>query len=161
MTNIPLNSVFDRMLTLSRAMDDAAGATRSGGGATQPLWLPAIDLYETEHAFVIDADLPGMRADQLELHFEQNTLTLKGTRESALPDGADAKTTRIFSLERPTGSFTRSIRLPEYVDGERIDADFADGVLRIRVPKASSALPRKIAVKVGSGSSAQARQVSA
>ena len=165
MTTIPLNSVFDRMLTLTRAMDDIA-AQRSATGGAPALWLPAVDLFETEHAFVIEADLPGLRSDQIELHFEQNTLTIKGERESTLPaseHGRDGhrvrEATRIFSVERPSGAFTRSIRLPEYVDGERIEAAYEQGVLRVRVPKASSALPRKIEVKTAQ--SEKARQINA
>ena len=82
----------------------------------------------------------------VEISFEQNTLTLKGTRGPTLqrPENGEL---RLYTAERVSGDFARSIRLPDYVDGERIEAQYTNGVLTITVPKAESALPRKIAIK--------------
>ncbi len=148
MTNKSFDTVLDRMLTLSRAMDDTLG-DRAGdrAGSRGSLWLPPVDIYETEHSFVVEADLPGFRSEDVDLRFEQNTLTIRGSRDSELPRGE--RNARVFSMERPAGAFTRSIRLPEYVDGERIEANLANGVLRVDIPKAQTALPRKIEARVG------------
>ena len=160
MTTSP-RSVFDRMLTLSRAMDQAFGPDRGLGpvwesAPTAQLWLPPLDTYETERAFVVQADLPGVRLEDVEVTFEQNTLTIKGTRPPTLqaPENGEL---RVYTAERLTGGFARSVRLPEYVDGERIEATHENGVLTVTVPKAPSALPRKIAI----GGGTEARRLNA
>ena len=151
LTNYPFDAVFDRMLGLSRQMDQAFsgrpfGQASSGSGRPQ-LWLPPVDTYETEHEFVIEADLPGLHQENIDVHFEQGTLTLTGRRGPTLPAQENGKL-RVYSSERLSGAFSRSIRLPEYVDGEKIQATYASGVLTVNIPKAQGALPRKIAVKV-------------
>jgi HSP20 family protein len=154
MMTSPFNTVFDRMLTLSRAFDQALTdrdwTSGSGAGRGQ-LWLPPVDSYETDNAFVIEADLPGVHQENVEISFEQNVLTLKGTRAPTL-QAPEKGELRVYTAERASGAFARSVRLPEYVDGEKIEASYQDGVLTIRVPKAPSALPRKIAIKGSSDS---------
>jgi len=148
-TMSPLNSVLDRMVTLSRAMDESF---RNGNGATQAsaetFWVPAVDAWETEHAFVVQLDLPGVKADQVDLSFERNTLTITGNRAPSLraPEQGEL---RVFFAERTSGTFTRSLRFPQYVEGGKIEATFNDGVLTITVPKAEAAKPRKIAINAG------------
>ena len=88
------------------------------------LWLPAIDLYETESAFVIEADLPGVHQENVDVQFDRGTLTISGTRAATLPSQENGQL-RVFSSERLSGSFLRSIRLPEHVDAEHIEAAFA------------------------------------
>lgn len=146
-------TMFDRMLGLTRAMDEAFERENANGAAARSnearVWYPATDTYETREAYVVEADLPGVRADQVEISFERNTLTIRGTRD--WPLRTSEKTGgefRIHGAERVAGAFARAIRLPEYVDGEKIEASFTDGVLSVKIPKAASALPRKIEVKV-------------
>jgi HSP20 family protein len=137
---------FDRMNTLERVLDSAFASVQQGQPNAAGMWLPPLDVYETQHAYVIAADLPGVTPDELEIGFEQNTLTLNGTRRPTI-QRREKEELRVYTAERASGSFTRSVRLPEYVDGERIDAEFAEGVLTITVPKAQSALPRKISIR--------------
>ena len=139
-------NVFDRMMTLTRAMDDALGSTAAGRGARSQLWLPVVDCYETENAFVIAADLPGVQPNQVDISFEQNTLTIAGHREPTV-QAPEKGEIRLHLAERVSGQFARSIRLPEYVDAEKIDADYNSGVLTVTVPKAAAAKPRKISIK--------------
>ena len=143
-----LSSVLDRMLTLSQAMEDGTTGSRELLESRQrmQLWLPAVDLFETDDAFVIAADLPGVHLENVDIQFDRGTLTISGTRAATLPSLEKAQL-RVFSAERPTGSFARSIRLPEQVDADKIAATLADGVLTVQVPKAQSALPRKIQVR--------------
>ena len=160
MTNFS-NTVLDRMLTLSRALDQAFGSdqpfspTWTGGDRAQ-LWFPALDTYETENAYVVEVDLPGVHPENVELSFEQNTLTIKGTRAPTL-QAPERGELRVYTAERVSGAFARAVRLPDYVEGDKIEANYAHGVLTITVPKAPSALPRKIAIK-GAG---QAKQLNA
>ena len=142
-----LNTVFDRMLTLSQAMDEAASSNGLAESRSRiQLWVPAVDLYETENEFVIAADLPGVHEENVDIQYDRGTLTISGTRGATLP-AADKTQLRVFSSERATGAFSRSVRLPEHVEAERISATFAAGVLTVQVPKSPSALPRKISIR--------------
>src|SRR5215211_1870201 len=117
-------NVFDRMLTLSRAMDQALAEgwtpTNTESRRTQ-VWLPVVDCYETENTLVIEADLPGVHPENVEVSFEKGTLTLKGTRGPTI-QAPEKGEFRVYSAERVSGSFARSIRLPDYVDGEKVEA---------------------------------------
>lgn len=144
-TMSPLNSVLNRMVTLSRAMDDVIGREESPGAAGQQYWVPALDAWETEHAFLVQLDLPGLKPEQVDISFDRNTLTVTGMRPAVIqaPDNGEV---RVFFAERAQGSFTRSLRFPQYVEAGRIEAQYDNGVLTITVPKAEAAKPRKIAI---------------
>ncbi len=147
-TMTPLNSVLDRMVTMSRAMDDVLGRAngeRATNGAPEQFWVPALDAWETPHAFVVQLDLPGVSPESVDVVFDQNTLTIRGTRAPAI-QAPEKGELNVFFAERATGSFTRSLRFPRYVEGDRIEAGYANGVLTITIPKAEAAKPRKIAV---------------
>ena len=151
-----LNTVLDRMLTLSQAIEDGRSDSSEvfGSRARAQLWLPAMDLYETEDAFVIAADLPGIHMENVDIQFDRGSLTISGKRGATLP-ASDKTQLRVFNAERATGNFSRSVRLPEHVDAEKISATFADGVLTVKVPKAAAALPRKIQVRATASERAQ------
>jgi len=143
-----LDSVLDRMLTFSRAMEEASGTRFSEPGdapARPQLWLPPVDTYETESAFVIEADLPGVHQENVNIQFDRNALTISGTRAATLPAREKAQL-RVFSAERLSGTFSRSVRLPEHVDAEKIEASFVNGVLTVTVPKAAGARARTIPI---------------
>ena len=139
-TNRSLNSTLDRMLTLNRALDQALSANWT----TNQVWVPAIDVIEKKDAYVMYAELPGVDASSVDISFEQNILSLRGTKNP----GFDAKQgeIRIYAAERVHGAFERTIRLPEFVDGEKITADFSNGLLTVTVPKAQAAQPRRIEI---------------
>lgn len=139
LTVTPLNGVLSRMATLSRAMDDVYS---NGNGDA---WTPALDAWETEHAFVVQLDLPGLTSDQVEVTFDRNTLMVHGKRPATLPAN-DNDEVRVFLNERTAGEFTRSLRFPQYVEATKIEASFVNGVLTVTVPKAEAAKPRKIEI---------------
>jgi HSP20 family protein len=143
----PLNSVFDRMATLSRAMDGAFGAPVENtlSGTRNTYWVPALDAWETEHAFVVQLDLPGVSPEKVEISFERNTLSVHGSRGPTVQPSENGEM-KIYFSERAAGTFTRSLRFPQYVEGDKITANFADGVLTITLPKAEAAKARKIAI---------------
>jgi HSP20 family protein len=144
MLNRSMNSTLDRMLTLNRALDEAF--TAPANGAENPrLWVPAIDLYEKKDAYVVRAELPGVERSNVEITFEKNILTISG-QKNALLEGRDEEI-RVFAAERVSGSFSRSLRMPEHIDGDRIEAEYKDGLLTVTVPKAEVAQPRKIELK--------------
>ena len=139
-----LNSTLDRMLTLNRALDEAL----TGGWTDNRAWVPAIDVVETQDAYVLYAELPGVDPSQIDVKFEKSVLTVHGTKSPAF-DATRNGEHRIYAAERVTGTFERSIRLPEFVDGDKITAEFDNGLLTLTVPKARAAQPRRIEVKPG------------
>lgn len=143
-----LNTVFDRVMAASQLFDEAAArtATPFEGRTRTQLWMPAVDIYETENAFVLEADLPGVHQENVDIQFDRHTLTISGTRAATLPARDKNSQLRVFSAERVSGNFSRSVRLPDHVDADKIAATFADGVLKITVPKSSVAVARKIAI---------------
>ena len=110
-------------------------------GHAAPGWVPQVDLYETDDAYVIAAELPGMAREHFDIELQRNTLTLKGRRhESAV------NPQRYQQLECGQGPFSRSFRFADDIDTEAINAEFADGVLTITVPKVAKPAARRIDV---------------
>jgi HSP20 family protein len=105
-------------------------------------WTPAVDIRETEEAYLFTAELPGLKKEEVEITVEDSTLTLSGERRFA-EEEAEKNYRRI---ERAYGTFSRSFTLPTAVDAERIGATFKNGLLTITVPKAEQAKARKITI---------------
>lgn len=143
LNNHNLTSTLDRMLTLNRALDEALA---TGGARRSSVWVPPMDIAERADGLTIQVDLPGVRPADVELNFEQNVLTLRGTKPSVLDEKTDEEY-RLHARERVSGAFERALRLPSHVDAERISAEFADGVLTITVPKAQAAMARRIEIR--------------
>lgn len=136
----PLSQALNRMNTLARALDQMMPADGAG-----PAWVPALELAERDDAYLIAAELPGVRQEDIEVGFENNVLTVRGAkRPSWARQGEDAP--RLHLFERQTGAFERAVRLPEYVEGDRIEARLVNGVLEITVPKSQAAQPRRIPI---------------
>ena len=105
-------------------------------------WTPAVDVHEEEDAYVITADLPGMKKDDVQITLEDNTLTFSGER--TFEQTADQDSYR--RLERGYGKFTRSFSLPRHADSTQVGAEFPNGVLTVRVPKSEASKSRKIEI---------------
>ena len=138
----PLAQTLGRMSVLDRALDDVLPNVMRGAS---PMWVPALEVAERSDAYLIAVELPGVREDQVELSFENNVLTLRGTKESSFDVQKEGEL-RVHVAERQSGTFERSVRLPEFVEGDRIEAHFTDGVLNVVVPKSRAAQPRKIRI---------------
>ena len=146
MTKGSLNHTLDRMLTLNRVLDEAFTSSWNGAPGGGRVWVPAADVVERTDAYLVTLDTPGVSPESIDVSFEQNVLTVRGTRAPSL-DVSKETDVRIFSAERVTGAFERSVRLPEFVDSENISAELRHGVLYLTVPKAQSARARRIPVK--------------
>jgi HSP20 family protein len=107
-----------------------------------------MDVAEKTDAYLINVELPGVEPNQVEINFEQNVLTIRGTKPSSFDPTTGEY--RVYTAERVSGEFERAVRLPDFVDSERIEASYHHGLLRIAVPKAQAAQPRKIEIKAGS-----------
>ncbi|MFP4126023.1 MAG: Hsp20/alpha crystallin family protein [Alphaproteobacteria bacterium] len=113
-------------------------------------WQPQIDVREEANAFVVTADLPGVKPEDVELSVRDDCLTLKGRREETRADEGDGWHRR----ERVTGGFARTIRLPFAIDADRVQAKSGEGVLHIHVPKPETSQQsgaRRIPIAQGAG----------
>src|SRR4051812_34386765 len=139
-----LSSTLDRMMTFNRALDQPFTSGWSHDGAS--VWVPTLDVVEKKDVYQVHAELPGVDLSNIEISFEQNVLTIRGTKETLFQTQQDGEL-RVYAAERATGAFERSIRLPEHVDGDAIDAEFKNGLLTVTVPKAKAAQARRIEIK--------------
>jgi len=107
-------------------------------------WSPLVDIIEDEKQFLIRAELPDMKKEQVKLTVENDVLTISGERKY------EQETTehKHHRIERAYGSFMRSFSLPENTDGNELSADYKDGMLTVRLPKSEKAKSRAIEVKV-------------
>jgi HSP20 family protein len=108
-----------------------------------------MNLSETADHYTLEAEVPGLRLDQVEITCSGHDLTLRGERKG---EGEDEES--YVRRERPAGSFMRAVTLPSELDADKVTATLEDGILEIIVPKSASAKPRRIEVK-GSGGGAQ------
>ena len=115
-------------------------AWNEGDGET---FLPTMDVKETEKAFVVEVELPGMKASEVEVKFEEGMLTLSGERKRE----KEEKGENIHRSERHYGRFVRSVSLPASANGEKVEAVHQDGVLVVTIPKRVGATSQAIPVK--------------
>ena len=115
------------------------------GTAARPTLMP-MDAWRDGDSFVVEFDLPGVEADSIDLDVERNVLTVRAERPER-QGGAE-----MVAAERPRGVFSRQLILGDNLDLERITAGYADGVLRLTIPVAERAKPRKISIDVNGGS---------
>jgi HSP20 family protein len=117
-----------------------AQVTTAGG------WAPALDVEETDDAYELHVELPGVKPEDLEVSLDEGVLTISGERKFY-----DEKSSEGFHrIERSYGRFHRAVRLPGQVEADQIQANFRDGILEIRVPKAPESKPHRIQVKAES-----------
>jgi len=102
-------------------------------------WAPAVDLYETADRYVIVAEVPGLRQEDIRLEVHDSRVTLAGTRRPR-PAGSE----QYHRIERGHGTFRRTFQLPEPVDSTAVTADLHDGVLTVTCPKQPEASPRRV-----------------
>jgi HSP20 family protein len=127
---------------LLRLFDTFLGNEGGGEDLQSRTWTPSVDIEETENAYVLKAELPGMTKDDIQITLENNVLRLSGERkmEKNVDQG------NYHRVERVYGTFSRSFALPHQVDSEHVQAASENGVLTITVPKAEQARPRKISI---------------
>lgn len=108
-------------------------------------WAPLVDITEDEKEYLIKAQLPEVKKDDMKVSVQDGILTIAGERRSE----KEEKNKKFHRVEWAYGSFSRSFTLPEDADADKVAGDFKDGVLKVHVPKSEKAKPKKIEVKVG------------
>lgn len=138
--NRDMMSVRDEM---SRVLNEAFGRGASDESAWfSGAWTPPVDIYETDEALVMKAELPGFSKDDISIELKENTLVIKGERKHE----DEVKEGNYHRMERSYGAFQRAFMLPMTVDQEKVKAAYKDGILELRLPKVQAAQPKRIAV---------------
>jgi len=140
-----LRTAQDEMTQMSPMLAHALGLHTQQANARAPAWVPALDISERKDAYLVSVELPGLKAEDLDITMEDGLLTIQGERHFA----NDSSEQQFHRVERRYGAFRRAITLPAHVMAEGIQASFEDGVLQILVPKAEEAKPKRIQVRPG------------
>jgi HSP20 family protein len=135
---------FRELETMRQNLNRWFGGRGNGGGLLEE-WTPLMDIVEDEKAITLKIDVPGIDKKDVKIEVEDGVLTVSGERKLE----KEEKKENFTRIERSYGSFTRSLRLPDYVDVKSITAESRDGVLNLTLPKIRSAKPepRKIDIK--------------
>jgi HSP20 family protein len=135
-------SEFDQVnARMRRLLEQAFGGFALPSSPQAGGWSPLVDIEESDDAYVVEAELPGVKKEDVNIEFVGNELIVTGEIKERERMGALRQKTR------RTGRFDYRVVLPEHVDSEKIDATLSDGVLTVRVPKSEHAQRRKIAIK--------------
>ena len=134
----PYGLSANRLFTLADALFGDRTTPESQG------WVPPVDVIETDSQYALAAELPGVNGNEVKVVVRDGVLTLTGERP-ALPE---AEGTKVHLTERRFGAFQRRFALPKDADGERVSAEFKNGVLTISVPKREEVKPREIEVRI-------------
>jgi len=149
----PFRDLFQLQNQLFKTFDSAVRGDRAlqGEQGLTGTWTPLVDIFEDADGVTLKVELPEVEASEVDLHVEDNTLTLRGERkieQTATENGYQR-------IERAYGAFQRSFALPPTIDSEHISAESKDGVLRIRLPKRAETKPRQIKVQVDAARASQ------
>lgn len=129
-----LEQQLERMFNPAATSEPAAAA----------MWMPPVDIHESEDAYTLVADLPGLKKEDLTVSIVEDRVTIKGSRKRE--EKHEEKGYRRY--ERAEGSFERSFRINGGVDAAKVEATFENGVLTVRLPKPEETKPRQVEVKV-------------
>src|SRR5205809_5132613 len=128
--------IFGLRREIDRLFDDTF--TRDGFN-----WTPAVDIKENDSEIRLDLELPGLKPEDVELTAENGVLTVRGEKKTERKEGEE---NRYHVVERTYGSFFRTFQLPQGIDENQIKAEFENGILSIRIPKAALPQPKRIQI---------------
>jgi HSP20 family protein len=140
---------------LNRMLDEAFSnfPFQEQGNVITSTWFAPTDVSEDENSLQISMELPGVQPDDVRLSLENNILTIRGEKRQRSEESNE----RVHRFERTYGVFERTFALPNTVDADKIDAQFENGVLLVRIPKAEKARPREIRVNATGSGATQVR----
>ncbi len=142
----PFRELGELQDRVNRVLGDFYGARGQDDVMRRGAWIPPVDIYEgANHEMIIKAELPDVKREDIDIRVENNTLTLSGEKKF----DEEVKEDQYHRVERVYGQFTRSFSLPSTIDTEKVNADYRNGVLTIKLPLREEAKPKQIQVKVG------------
>jgi HSP20 family protein len=143
MTTLSRSNPWRDMLALQERMNRLVGDSHGREELEYGTWLPPVDLREEEQSFVIQMEVPGLTKDEIDIHLENNVLTLRGERKFE----QEEQRHNYHRIERFYGKFARSFTLPSLIQAAGIAASLKDGVLEVSIPKSEDSKPKKIAIQ--------------
>ena len=138
---IRVRDPFATLLGLQRAMEGVMGSDWFGSRTSGSGVFPHLNVFTSGDDFVVEAELPGVKKQDLDVQVRGDTLRIQGKKTITYDENAS-----IHRRERAAGQFDRTVTLPDEIDSARVSADFRDGVLTLRLPRAESAKPRTVAI---------------
>jgi len=130
-----INRIFDESFSRTSDIDD---------DISMSAWKPLVDIYETDEAIILKAELPGIKKEDVSVEIKDNVLTLKGERI----EDKEVKEESYFRKERCFGTFSRAFNLQHRVQPDKIKARFKDGILEVEIPKPEEEKPKQITVNI-------------
>ena len=144
----PFRELQDMSDHLNRLFGRSALTRTVGDGAKDALtavdWAPSVDIAETPEEFLIKAELPEIKKEDVKVSVDGGVLRIEGERKQE----KEEKGKKFHRIERSYGSFLRSFTLPDSIDASKVHAEFKDGVLNVRLPKSPAAKPKAVEIKV-------------
>jgi HSP20 family protein len=140
----PFRELEDMSERLNRVFSRPSTRNSGNENLTVADWMPTVDISETEAEYLIKAELPEVKKEDVKVTVENGVLTLQGERRQE----KEEKGKKFHRVERSYGSFVRSFSLPESVDEGAVKAEYKDGVLNLHLPKSERVKPKAIDVKV-------------
>jgi HSP20 family protein len=140
----PFKEMDDLQKRLSSVFGLASRPTNGKEEMTVAQWLPLVDITEDDKEYLIKAELPEVKKEEVKVSVETGVLTISGERKFE----KEEKNRRYHRVERAYGSFSRSFSVPDDADDSKVSAEFKDGVLTVRLAKSEKARPKSIEVKV-------------
>ena len=138
----PLAEIDEIQQRLNRMFLDRTAKT---GDPVFADFMPAVDIEETDTEFIVKADLPDVKKEEIKIQLQEGVLAIEGERRQE----KEAKGKRFHKIEREYGRFVRRFAMPTEVDAEKVRAEFKEGVLSVFLPKATTARPKQIDIKIG------------
>jgi HSP20 family protein len=140
----PFRELEDIQTRLNRVFNDAPARRPESDGLFFADWAPAVDIQETDKEYLIKAELPEMRKEDVKVEVLDGVLTIEGERTQ----DKEEKGKKFHKVERSYGKFVRQFALPNEVEMTNVQADYKDGVLNVHLPKTAAAKPKAVEVKV-------------
>jgi HSP20 family protein len=141
----PFRELDEMSQRLNHLFGRGALSQRGQESMMLPDWQPSVDISETPEAFLITAELPDVKKEDIKVSIENDVLTLRGERKQEKEENGK----RFHRIERSYGTFMRSFALPDNVDGSTVKADVKDGILEVQLAKTAREKPKTVEVKVG------------
>jgi HSP20 family protein len=138
----PVQDVFSLENEMSRLFQDLSSRVQEG--ETPSVWAPRVDIEEDKESYLLKAELPGMKLEDIKITLNENQLVIRGEKRREV----ESNDKTYHRVERVYGSFERAFTLTKRVASDKIDAIYRDGVLTVRVPKAEEAKAREIQIKI-------------
>ena len=140
----PFRELEDIQTRLNRFFNDVPARRVEDNSMFFADWTPMVDVQETDKEYLIKAELPEVKKDDVKVEMLDGVLTIEGERKQE----SEEKGKKFHRVERSYGKFVRQFTLPTEIDATRIQAEFKDGVLNVHLPKTAQAKPKAIEVKV-------------